>query len=46
MDMLTVVAILMVGTVIASVFLKKVPMQFTLCIIPVVCGLILGYPIK
>lgn len=46
MDMVTIVAILMVGTVIASVFLKKVPMQFTLCIVPVVCGLILGYPIK
>lgn len=46
MDLLTIVAILMVGTVIASVFLKKVPMQFTLCIIPVICALILGYPIK
>lgn len=42
---LTVIAILMVIAVVASAFVKKLPMQFTLCVVPVICGLLLGYSI-
>lgn len=43
---ITVIAILMVVAVVASAFVKKLPMQFTLCVVPVICGLLLGYSIK
>ncbi len=43
---LTAVAILMVALVIASAFFKKLPMQFILCIVPIICGLLAGYHIK
>lgn len=39
----TVMSIIMVGLVVASVFVKKLPMQFTLCVVPVFCALGLGY---
>lgn len=42
----TIMAIIMVGVIIASVFLKKIPMQFTLCVVPVICSLLLGYSIS
>lgn len=42
---LTVVAIIMVAAVIAFAFAKKVPMQFILCVVPVICGLLAGFSI-
>lgn len=42
---LTVVAIIMVAAVIAFAFAKKVPMQFILCVVPVICGLLAGFNI-
>ena len=39
------IAILMVAVTIASAFFKKLPNQFVLCIVPIVCGLLLGYSI-
>lgn len=43
---ITVIAFLMIAAVIAAVFLKNVPMQFVLCIVPIVCCLLLGYGFK
>lgn len=43
---ITLIAFLMIGAVIVTVFLKNVPMQFVLCTVPVVCCLLLGYSIK
>lgn len=43
---ITLAAILMVSIVILSVFVKKLPMQFTLCIVPVACALLIGYSIQ
>lgn len=43
---ITLAAILMVSIVILSVFVKKIPMQFTLCIVPVICALLIGYSIQ
>lgn len=40
---LTFVAILMVVLIIASLFIKRVPMQYTLYIVPLFCALLLGY---
>lgn len=42
----TVMAVIMVGLIVLSVFIKKLPMQFTLCIVPVLCAVGLGYPIN
>ncbi len=41
----TVVAIIMVAIIIASAFFKRLPNQFVLCIVPVFCGLALGFSI-
>lgn len=40
---ITVVAFLMIAAVIAAVFFKRVPMQFVLCIVPIICCVLLGY---
>lgn len=39
----TFVAILMIALVIGSLFVKRVPMQYALYIVPVFCALLLGY---
>ena len=39
----TLVAILMIALVIGSLFVKRVPMQYALYIVPVFCALLLGY---
>lgn len=41
----TIVAIIMVALTIASAFFKKLPNQFVLCILPIFCGLALGFNI-
>lgn len=43
---ITLIAFLMIAAVIAAVFLKNVPMQFVLCVVPVICCLLLGYSVK
>lgn len=43
---LTVVAIIMIVAVIASGFVKRLPTPLILCLIPISCALILGYPIS
>ena len=41
----TIVAIILVAVTIASAFYKRLPTQFILCIVPVICGLVLGFNI-
>ncbi len=41
----TVIAMIMVAVIIASAFFKKLPNQFVLCIVPIICGLALGFNI-
>ena len=42
----TVVAIIMVAIIIASAFFTRLPNQFVLCIVPIFCGLALGFNIN
>ncbi len=42
----TAVAIIMVAIIIASAFFKRLPNQFVLCIVPIFCGLALGFNIN
>ena len=42
----TVVAIIMVAIIIASACFKRLPNQFVLCIVPIFCGLALGFNIN
>lgn len=46
MNLTTIMAIIMVSVLIISVFFKKLPMQFTLCILPIICALCLGFPVN
>ena len=41
----TIIAIILVAVIIASAFFKRLPTQFILCIVPVICGLVLGFNI-
>ena len=41
----TIVAVILVAVIIASAFFKRLPTQFILCIVPVICGLVLGFNI-
>ena len=41
----TIVAIILVAVTIASAFFKKLPNYFVLCIVPIFCGLALGFNI-
>ena len=41
----TLIAIIMVAVIIASSFFKRLPSPFVLCIVPVICGLALGFSI-
>ncbi len=42
----TVMSVIMIAIIVISVFMKKIPMQFTLCVVPVICALCLGYNIS
>ncbi|MGG7056990.1 SLC13 family permease [Clostridium tertium] len=41
----TIMAIIMLAIIIGCVFYKKIPMQFVLAIVPIICALFLGYDI-
>lgn len=41
----TIMSFIMLSIIIACVFYKKVPMQFVLAIVPIICALILGFNI-
>lgn len=41
----TIMAIIMLSIIIAFVFYKKVPMQFVLAVVPIICALFLGFNI-
>lgn len=38
----TIMAFIMIGVIIGFVFYKKVPMQFVLAIVPIICAIIMG----
>lgn len=44
--MMTIMAFVMLAIIIACVFYKKIPMQFVLAIVPIICALILGFSIN
>lgn len=44
--MMTIMAFVMLAIIIACVFYKKLPMQFVLAIVPIICALILGFSIN
>lgn len=41
----TIMAFIMLASIIACIFYKKIPMQFVLAIVPIVCAMILGFNI-